>query len=411
MHFVSGNVPWKIHPIPTQYNYLTKDISTEVAIIGGGITGAITAYVFSQANIPVVLLEKGIIGYQSTRASTSILQYEIDYTLLELAKLYGTKEAVLAFKDCEHAINEIQSWVQHLEDCQYKRRKCLYYTEDKTEIETMQKEFLLRKDNGFSVQQLDMVTGKKLFSFPIQAGILSSHAAEINPYTFTHQLIKQAAHNGSHIYENTGLVDIKHTKDGIQITTQHNSIIRAKKVVIATGYSASSMINKELTTFSRSFSIVTKPNITPSRWYGRCIIRDTKNPYYYLRSLPEDRILIGGEDIPLNGITSPLSELDGTDPISKEKYTSLLRHLNALFPDLLLTMDDIEYAFSGIFGDTPDSLPYIGELEQYPNHFFNLGYGANGIPYAVIGANLILKLFLGKSPKELGRYSFYRNSL
>ena len=60
------------------YPSLDRSLSTEVAIMGGGITGALVAYHLSKAGIPCILLDKRKIGMGSTCASTALLQYEID---------------------------------------------------------------------------------------------------------------------------------------------------------------------------------------------------------------------------------------------------------------------------------------------------------------------------------------------
>ena len=61
-----------------QYPYLTEDIETDICIIGGGVTGAITSYYLSKENIKCVLLEKRRIAHLSTSVTTSLLQYELD---------------------------------------------------------------------------------------------------------------------------------------------------------------------------------------------------------------------------------------------------------------------------------------------------------------------------------------------
>ena len=49
-----------------QYPYLTEDIETDICIIGGGVTGAITSYYLSKENIKCVLLEKRRIALRNT---------------------------------------------------------------------------------------------------------------------------------------------------------------------------------------------------------------------------------------------------------------------------------------------------------------------------------------------------------
>ena len=45
-----------------------------------------------------------------------------------------------------------------------------------------------------------------------------------------------------------------------------------------------------------------------------------------------------------------------------------------------------EFAWSGTFGKTKDSLPYIGPYKKTPNTYYALGFGGNGITFSVIAA-------------------------
>ncbi|MBQ3149979.1 MAG: FAD-dependent oxidoreductase [Clostridia bacterium] len=49
---------WQHTAEQPQFPTLEKDIKTEVLIIGGGITGILTAYFLQQQNIPYILVEK-----------------------------------------------------------------------------------------------------------------------------------------------------------------------------------------------------------------------------------------------------------------------------------------------------------------------------------------------------------------
>ena len=53
------------------YETLKKDLSTEVCIIGGGLTGLSTAYYLSKAGIDVVVLEKNKLSERTSGNSTA----------------------------------------------------------------------------------------------------------------------------------------------------------------------------------------------------------------------------------------------------------------------------------------------------------------------------------------------------
>jgi glycine/D-amino acid oxidase-like deaminating enzyme len=81
--------------LPFSYPKLEKDISTDVLILGGGISGALTAHYLIQAGVDCTLIDARSIGLGSTCASTSLLQYEIDEPLHKLIPMIGEKAAVL----------------------------------------------------------------------------------------------------------------------------------------------------------------------------------------------------------------------------------------------------------------------------------------------------------------------------
>ena len=60
------------------------------------------------------------------------------------------------------------------------------------------------------------------------------------------------------------------------------------------------MINKHnLCERTITYSIVTKP-IKNFSWYNNTLLQDLNSPYHYLRLLPDNRIIIGGEDTKFN---------------------------------------------------------------------------------------------------------------
>jgi glycine/D-amino acid oxidase-like deaminating enzyme len=92
-------------------------------------------------------------------------------------------------------------------------------------------------------------------------------------------------------------------------------------------------------------------------------------------------------------------------------YEELERHagfIKSQFPKLKHV--SIIRIWAGVFGMTPDRLPYIGAMPGYDNYFINTGY-SNGMAYCPIGAKLISEYILenGKTsiPLDLVRPDRY----
>lgn len=410
MNLVIGNTLWNtINKIPAQYNYLDNDIDCDVAIIGGGVTGALCAYYLSAAGVNTVMVDKSIFGYSSTSASTSILQYEIDNDLYIMKETMGDEPAISAFKLCYKAIQDISNILTKLDDsCDFNLTSCLYYSAEEKDIQRLTKEFEARKEAGFNVDYIDEISGSELFSFPIKAGIYSKDgAAYIDPYRFTHALIRYCTKKGLKAFENTEVTEININGNHVILNTEKNFKIKAKKYILAVGYLGKNYVDKSVVNLSRSFNIVTKPVNGFDSWFNKCIIRDTSDPYTYLRVTPDNRIIIGGEDLSLGGDRSKVSTLsDNNDLLCQEKYNILQDRLKAMFPNI--TDITIEYTFNGVFGDTKDGLPYAGIYEGRPNCYLNLGYGSNGILYSTLGAQLIRDLYLGEPNSFTDLFSFNR---
>src|SRR5215471_7823553 len=101
MELVAGQPYWLIkNGLPHSYPKLMHDIKCECLLIGGGISGALTAYYLTMAGLQCVLVDARSIGLGSICASTSLLQYELDVPLHELKRKVGEKKAIRAYQLC-----------------------------------------------------------------------------------------------------------------------------------------------------------------------------------------------------------------------------------------------------------------------------------------------------------------------
>jgi glycine/D-amino acid oxidase-like deaminating enzyme len=108
--------------------------------------------------------------------------------------------------------------------------------------------------------------------------------------------------------------------------------------------------------------------------------------------------MMGGED---EDFVNP-TRRDRMIPV---KARGLLRKAKKLFPQMDI---EIAYAWAGTFGETEDSLPYIGEVGEFPNTYFALSYGANGTNFALMAAEIIREMYLGRSHPDGQLFSFDR---
>ena len=155
MDLKSGYPYWAIknglmHAFPP----LQADLRCEVAIIGGGITGALIADELAGHGHEVALIEQRDIGWGSSSASTALLQYEIDTHMIDLAKRYGEADAALAYGKCAEAIEMLQDKARDIRDVDFAWADSLYYASKRRHASVLREEFELRLRHGFQVELL-----------------------------------------------------------------------------------------------------------------------------------------------------------------------------------------------------------------------------------------------------------------
>src|SRR5690606_18112398 len=104
--FDNGDIEW-----PT----LQHSLSTNVLIIGGGMSGLLTALLLYQHNIDFVLVEAGEIAGGSSSASTGLLQYSNDIMLYELRQQIGKEPADYYYRCCYDALQLLKNLMTTLE--------------------------------------------------------------------------------------------------------------------------------------------------------------------------------------------------------------------------------------------------------------------------------------------------------
>ncbi|SFU66856.1 FAD dependent oxidoreductase [Clostridium sp. DSM 8431] len=67
------------------------------------------------------------------------------------------------------------------------------------------------------------------FSFDMKAGLYAVNGGiEIDPYKFTHELLKVAMDNGLKVYENTEVTGVHYNEEGVTVSTRYDYKVHGK---------------------------------------------------------------------------------------------------------------------------------------------------------------------------------------
>lgn len=393
---------WSIkHGLIKTFPSLKKNIKTDIVIVGAGISGALIADKLCKEGHEVIILDKKHPGFGSTSASTALLQYEIDTPLKKLIQLRGEKNAVQAYKLCVDSIDGILSICKEHKNVCVDKKPSFQYSSFKNHIIELEKEYLLRKMHQISTPEILYTNDiKKLFSLKKECGILSPDAAVIDPFKLTYSILEKLEMNYNlKIYNNTEITEVFENKNHVLLFTNSNQKITAKKVIFACGYETQRYIKKQVEIPNSTYVILSEPiESNEEFWYKNSLIWETANPYLYMRTTSDNRILIGGKD------DKKISSNQRAQSL-QQKTKGLLNSFQNLYPQINFKID---FSWAGRFSGTKDGLPYIGALPESKNIYYAMCFGGNGITYSYIASNIISDLMSSKISDSDNIFSFNR---
>lgn len=386
--------------LPATYPSLKEDAKCDVLVVGGGITGSLIAHQCVRDGYKTILADKREIANGSSSATTSMLQYEIDTPLHELIGKVGEKGAVASYEACSKSIDQLGKVVQQVRSkAGFRKKDSLYFAALKKDVEGLKREFDARKKAGFAVKWMeaeDIV--KKYDLHETYGGILSKQGGSVDAFMLVHEILAYNQKRGLQVYDRTELTGVKYGSRTNEVALSTGAIIRCKKIVYCVGYESASMIKEKFVDLISTYAIVSEVAPAVSRKYKDVLIWNTADPYVYMRTTDDGRMLIGGEDEEFHNPPK-------RDALIGKKEQKLLKSFAKYLPGVPFRSD---FAWAGTFGETKDGLPYIGEHKAFKNSYFVLGFGGNGITFSVTGMEMVSDWLKGKKHLLTPYFAFGR---
>lgn len=382
---VSGCSLWGRNAIRPEWRPIEQSIAADVAVIGGGITGALIAEHLTARGFSVVIVDRQEPDFGSTAASTAMLQWEIDSTLSELETWYGFERAAGIYRRSAAAVAGLAKLIAaNGIACGFRPRNTLYLAANQEGARDLQAERQLRRRAGLPGVYLEHPDLFTQFELDRDGAIYSPGSAEADPLLLTWALIAIAVRRGAQLLK-ASVTSLHSDGDHVTAETDGGHVIQARHLVLATGYSMPGLEMPKLHRVSSSWAFATVPQDPARLWRDRALIWEDSHPYLYMRTTADHRIVAGGED-------------DGTvnAAVRERKLPAKIRVIQAKMQRLWPRADTrIAHAWGGTFGETADGLPLIGPVPGMPHVFAAYGYGGNGITLSYLAAQMIGAMIAG----------------
>jgi glycine/D-amino acid oxidase-like deaminating enzyme len=351
----------------------------QVLIVGTGISGALIAHSLLHAGFHVCTVDKREPVRGSTPASTGLLQYELDGSAAELSEKFGFPQwnrIVHTMKSANAALGKLAA---PFPGCGFEVRDSLYVASKKSDVSSLKKEFAFRTDARLPVTWLSTDNLRNQYGVHGSAAILSRHAAKIDACALAQGLLKAGSRHGLEIYSPVNVATYQESSSGVEVQTTSGHRLSCDHLILADGYEGYPHLTRNTFSLYSTFVTLVRPlSETPQEMP---LIWETSRPYCYIRSTSSGDLLVGGEDQPLIGQKI-------TRGVLKDVEARLLKKLH----NLTSIRGRPVSTWSGAFIASKDSLPFIGRIPGAKNVFAALAYGANGITFSEIGANIILQM-------------------
>jgi glycine/D-amino acid oxidase-like deaminating enzyme len=370
-------------------------IRSEIIVVGTGISGALAADALLSAGFSVLAVDRRNVMTGSTSASTALLEFEIDNPLISLEKKIGKSMAARAWWRSAQSVQALSDRIRDLGiDCDFFPRSSLYLPGDVLGVRDLKREAAARQNLGLRSTFVDRAELEKLSGIQAAGAILSKGNGEVNPVRLVEGIWKNFLKNGGDIVENVEITEVDQTRSFVRLETSEGHAIAAKYAVFCTGYEVLKCAKP------RNYKVVSTWVLGTRRqpdklWRSKSLIWEAADPYLYMRTTPDGRILAGGED-------EPFSSAELRDKMLPKKIAAIAKGAKKIWPHANFEAD---YAWTGSFGDSPTGLPAIGPIKGLPRCYAVLGFGGNGISYSMLAAQLVSRHIQGIKDPDAGLFA------
>lgn len=395
----TGRPIWSAHRRPSIPTHaLTRDIKTDIAIVGAGITGALIAETMTEAGLSVVIVDRRGPVEGSTAASTAMLQYELDTPLHLMAERIGRDHAERLWRRSRQAVDALRERTERLGiDADAATRGSIYLDGNILDAKGLAREADARRRAGFEVELLGPRAVEERYGIRRRHAIIGFGNYSADPRRLAAGYLNAAIARGARLYTPVEVVAVAPQPASVRLYGKNGASIEARHIIFATGYEMLKGIPRKGNKIISSWSIATRPQ-PRAIWPTAALIWEAADPYLYVRTTSRGEIICGGEDEEITDSGARDAKLD-------EKARTLSRKLSALLPGI-----DAEpaFAWAGSFGTSPVGSPTVGRIPKMPNCYAAMGYGGNGITFAMMAAQMLRGQIMGTGDADADLVSFYR---
>lgn len=364
---------------------LKEQVYADVVIVGGGITGIVTAYRLTKEGKKVVVIEADELLNGTTGHTTAKVTAQHDVIYEQLITSLGEEQARLYYEANREAIQWTKDTIQREGiECDWKEEAAYIYTNDEEKEKSLLKEAESYQKLGINGSLVDSMPWK----VPFKQALQMNGQAQFHPLKFLKPLVESITESGGRIYEHSPAEDVEPgekpavvLKSGVKAIGSH-LVIATHFPFYDNGFYFAKLYP------NRSYIIAIKPKKTfPGGMYITA-----EQPTRSVRSAVyknEPVLLIGG---------------DGHKTGKGQPTAAHYQHLID-FAEKEFGIEELLFSWSTQDLMTLDKIPYIGRSDKEENIYTATGFKKWGMTTSVVSAQILSDLIVNKQNRYAELFS------
>ena len=371
-------------------------MTTEILIIGGGITGTSTAYFLTQAGYEVILLERSELASEASGLNAGTL-WQIGWGISP--KLSTTLS--MGGRDIFKMLQFNQG-----NDIEFRQSGALKAIQTEEELDFLQEEVEHLKLQGYSIEILSMRDAQSIepeLSPALLGCLYYPLGGSANPVKATQALAAAALKRGAHILTNSEVSSVQYLDNTCYKVVTSRGIFQTQTLVLAAGpwcREIGSMLQLHIPVCAVRGQMWSTGSVATRLFHALGAVESTlywhRNPYsntdipselthrgnarltrhLYGRQTVDGEIIFGGD-----------RQLTQSKTPDRAGIETNRKHVIEIFP--FLRQFPIKRTWAGLMPFTENLEPMIGKIPYYENLYIVTGLSSSGFEQGPMAGKLL----------------------
>ncbi len=351
--FVNGDVSYWMRDIgmPERRPALPGNLTVDVAIVGGGLTGLWTAYYLKRAEptLSIAIIEREFAGFGASGRNGGWMSAEPVGQFRRYAKSRGVAAAREQQRAMFGAVSEsIEVARKEGFDEDLAHEGLIHVATSSAQLARARHHVAELREQGWGAEDIFTLDAAELAKrITVEGGLggyWTPHCARVHPAKFSRGLARTVEELGVSIYESTTAQSIHPHR----VQTDRGLVTAKYTVQALEGYTLS-LEGKARRLLPMNSSLVITEPLTDAQldavgWRGAELVGDMAHSFTYMQRTTDGRIAIGGRGVPYNF----RSGFDRFGRTADTAVAQLRQRLAELFPALAGVQ--VSQSWSGVLG-------------------------------------------------------------